>query len=529
LVQQFNIDALPVSIGRVAFLTTAHVLVLLITIAASNIFAADVTFNISYIAESSNPFADTLPGAGCLDCVYGDIWAENGYAYVGTDVNSGGMNVFSIANPASPQFLRNPANPTGTVTMPTYVGDQFEDVEVWDGLGYFGSDVTTGSTGTGVDIVDLSIPFDPLLLSRFNGSDCSLAGCGHNKVHTLSVAKSSDGNSYLYTTDNATDVVKITRVFDSSDLTTVNPQLVKSLDLGLGPVAPSNIASHEVQVRGNRMYVASKDNNYDTLYGRTSIYDVSDPANPVLLKTWDTGGRSHTATPTADGTKLIVAQEKSNGEVRIYDISMINSPNDPDTPVLLSTITRTSAGIDARSPHHPHLHGNLLFIPWYEAGLQVFNITDPAHPVHVGAFDTLVGNTDNYAGNWGVDLSLGLNRVFLSDRSRGLIVVNASGVLAQGDYDQNMVVNGADYTAWRNTYGNGSSGLHVGAFADGNYNNNVDAADYVLWRKNVGHTGPAGQGSSEFRIVTNIPEPTTMILFTVGASLIFLRRTLTVA
>ena len=389
MAQQLNINASQVSIGRVVFLTTAHVLVLLITIAGSNIFAADETFNISYIAESSDPFDDTLPVAGCLDCVYGDIWAENGYAYVGTDVNSGGMNVFSIANPASPQFLRNPTNRTGTVTKPTYVGDQFEDVEVWDGIGYFGSDVSPGTTG--VDIVDLSIPFDPLLMNRFNGSDCNAAGCGHSKVHTLSVARSSDGNSYLYTADNETDVIKITKVFDPSDLTTVNPQLVKSLDLGLGPLPTSNIAAHEVQVRGNRMYVASKDNNFNNSNGRTSIYDVSDPANPVLLKTWDTGGRSHTATPTADGTKVIVAQEKLNGEVRIYDISLINSPNDPDTPVLLSTITSTTANIDARSPHHPHLHGNLLFIPWYEAGLQVFNITDPSHPVHVGSFDTLPG------------------------------------------------------------------------------------------------------------------------------------------
>jgi hypothetical protein len=64
----------------------------------------------------------------------------------------------------------------------------------------------------------------------------------------------------------------------------------------------------------------------------------------------------------------------------------------------------------------------------------------------------------------------------------------------------------------------------VGAFADGNYNNNVDAADYVLWRKNVGHTGPVGQGASEFNIVTNLPEPTSVFLFAVGSALIFMCR-----
>jgi hypothetical protein len=293
----------------------------------------------------------------------------------------------------------------------------------------------------------------------------------------------------------------------------------------------SNIFSHEVIVRNDRMYVASKSNTTAT-DGWVNIYNVADPANPVFLKKWNSGVRTHTALPSADGKLLIVAEEHPDNaanygatNVKIYDISMINSPNDPDTPILLSTITRASAGIDATSPHHPHLHGNLLFLPWYEAGLQVFNITNPSNPVHVGSFDTYPGTTPtSYAGDWGVDLSMGLNRVFLSDRNRGLIVVDATGVLAQGDYDQNMVVNDLDYTAWRSTYGNGSSGLHVGAFADGNNNNIVDTADYVLYRKNFGHTGPVGQGTGEFEILTNVPEPATVFLLVVGASVVFVRR-----
>ena len=100
----------------------------------SNGWAVDQTFNITYLGEAKNP---SLTAA----LTYGDVWAENGYAYVGTDINGGGLNVFSIADPAHPVFLTK------------YAGDQFEDVEVWDGIGYFGSD--TNSSGTGVDIVDL--------------------------------------------------------------------------------------------------------------------------------------------------------------------------------------------------------------------------------------------------------------------------------------------------------------------------------------------------------------------------------------
>ena len=58
---------------------------------------------------------------------------------------------------------------------------------------------------------------------------------------------------------------------------TVSPQFVSSFDLG---TALSAFRSHEVIVRNNRMYVASKNNGNNTTNGWVSIYDVSNPANP---------------------------------------------------------------------------------------------------------------------------------------------------------------------------------------------------------------------------------------------------------
>jgi hypothetical protein len=485
-------------------------------------FAVDQTFNISFIAER-DPLAHTIATSdpNCLYCVYGDVWVDNGYVFMGTDVNNGGMHIFSYNNAGIPTYLT------------TYAGDQFEDVEVYDGLGFFGSDVTTGSSGTGVDIVDLRIPFDPELLSRFNGSDCNLVGCGHNKIHTVSVV-----GDYFYTTDNSTDVVKIVKINKAIDpidpsIITVNPQVVSSLDLGLNPQQSTATGSHEVIVRNNRMYIASKDNNHNSDFGWVHIYDVSNPASPQLLKKFTTfstpGGtvtlaRSHTAVPSEDGKTLVVAEERPNGNVYIFDISNINQVNDPDNPLWKATLNRTNVGIDAHSPHHPHLHGNLLFLPWYEAGLQVFNISNPAAPVRVGSFDTFTGTSTAYNGDWGVDVSLGLDRVFLSDRTRGLIVVDARGVVQQGDYDQNMVVDAGDYTAWRSTFGNGNSGLHIGALADGNYNGVVDAADYVLYRKNFGKTGPSHPGSGSGFDSGTAPEPSAMWLFAMGVGMSLGRR-----
>jgi hypothetical protein len=329
-------------------------------------------------------------------------------------------------------------------------------------------------------------------------------------VHTISIQRINENTPseqrFMYTSDNESTVVKITDVTDPS-----NPQLVRSLSLGLG----SAIDSHEVVVRNNRLYVASKNPGSTSTDGWFHIYDVADPANPVLLKAFLTGASTHTAMPTYDGNTLIVAEERSNGNVKLYDISMIDQPNDPQNPVLLSTLNRTSVGIDAHSPHHPHVHGNLLFLAWYEAGLQVFNIADPAHPVHVGAFDTWPGTSTNFNGNWGVDLSLGLDRVLLSDRKRGLIVVDASGVVTPGDYNQDMVVDDDDYILWRTTLGTTGISVHDPPLADGNRNGIVDAADYVIWRKHVGAgAGSLGSGSPAG------PEPATLMPLAIGLGLI---------
>ncbi len=432
--------------------------------------AADVTFNIELVGES-----DPLPGSP----YYADVWAEGNYAYVGSDRPGGGIAIFDIFNPFEPQF----------VTM--YPGNEMEDVEVHNGIGYFGSDVLPTTSGTGVDIVNLSNPASPVMLSRVN----SLNG-GHNKVHTLTVNK-----GFLYTADNATDIVKIFNVANPS-----SPQFVKSLDLG----TTDGAASHEVVVSNDRLYVASKDNDSTTCCGWTHIYDVANPANPVLLKKFLSGPRSHTATPTADGKTLIVAEERPNGNVHLYDISMINQPNDPDTPVLLRTLNRTSVGIDAHSPHHPHLHGNLLFLGWYEAGLQVFNIADPANPVHVGAFDTYPGTSTLYYGNWGSFMGLGLSTVLLSDRQRGLIIVDASELLTPGDYNQDGFVNAADYGAWRSEFSQDI--FHHGTLiADGNGDGFVDAADYVVWRANAMAGGGAASAAA-------VPESASLVLLIAAGS-----------
>jgi hypothetical protein len=442
--------------------------------------AADIIFNITLRGEADVP--GTPQNRHC-----GDLWAEGNFAYIGSDRGGGGISIFDISNPASPQFVTE------------YEGEEMEDVEVYNGIGYFGSDdnQSTSATGTGVDIVNLSNPASPVLITRINA-----ANGGHHKVHTLAV---NDG--FLYTTDNATDVVKIFNVSNPA-----TPQFVTSLDLGLS----SSYDSHEVMVQNGRMYVASKIPG-DTVNGWTHIYDVANvgTTGPVLLKAIMTGGGTHTAMPSEDGNLLVVSQERSNGEVRIYDISMIDQPNDPQSPVLLKTLTRSTFGLDAHSPHHSHMHGELLFLSWYESGLIVLNMADPANPKWVGAYDTFPGTSTDFSGNWGAFHGLGLDKVLLSDRERGLIVVDASGVAPDADVNSDGVVDGQDFLIWQRNVGATSATLAQG---DANRDRAVDGADLSYIRDQFGQADPGHHHASA------VPEPSALATLFIVVAMAFVAR-----
>ncbi len=444
----------------------------------SPIDAADITFHIELVGEADVP--GTPQNRHC-----GDLWAEGNYAYIGSDRNGGGISIFDISNPASPQYITE------------YEGEEMEDVEVYNGIGFFGSDDNQASaaTGTGVDIVNLTNPASPVLITRINAGDG-----GHHKVHTLSV---SDG--FLYTTDNATEVIKI---FDVSN--PASPQFVNSLNLNIS----GSFASHEVMAQNGRLYVASK-NNSDAVNGWTHIYDVSNvgTTGPALLKAINTGGGTHTAMPSDDGATLVVSQERQNGQVRIYDISMIDQPNDPQTPVLLKTLTKPAA--DAHSPHHSHMHGDLLMLSWYEAGLQVYNMTDPANPLLVGAFDTFPGTSTDFSGNWGAFHGLGLDKVLLSDRERGLIIVDATGVEPNADFNADGAVDGADLLAWQRNVGT-TTGATL-AQGDGNRDRAVSGLDLPVWGSHFGE-------SSGHHHATAVPESATLALAITAAACLIARR-----
>lgn len=84
------------------------------------------------------------------------------------------------------------------------------------------------------------------------------------------------------------------------------------------------------------------------------------------------------------------------------------------------------------------------------------------------------------------------------------IVHQTSGV--QGDYNDNGVVDAADYTVWRN------GGPLINEEVSPNV---VDIADYLFWKERYGATTPGGSGAASAALVNSVPEPGTFSLLLV--------------
>jgi hypothetical protein len=91
-------------------------------------------------------------------------------------------------------------------------------------------------------------------------------------------------------------------------------------------------------------------------------------------------------------------------------------------------------------------------------------------------------------------------------------------VATPGDYNRDGNVDNADYSIWQSTQG--TSDLR----ADGNGDGVVNAADYVVWRKNYGASGGGSYVLVNGLANSNVPEPASVWLLILAASLAAVQR-----
>lgn len=444
---------------------------------------------------------------------YADIHADGNIAVQGS-YNCRGAFIYDVSNPDAPVLAGwyNPGN-----------NQQFLEAIIIGTRGYFGS-----GNGGGVHIVDLSNPASPQLLGVVNSAN----GNGINSIHEMVVW----GNFLI---ENAnTFGNKIIKVINISD--PAAPVFVRDIT----PTDPLWV--HAMHIRGNRMFTSGWGSS--TQRGRTEIYDITNIGTqaPTLLGFIEdpslnvTAGNSmHSSWTSEDGKYLYSARETNTGtgDLRVYNIT------NPAVPLLVNSITMADLGLNAVTPHNPVVMGNYLYVSWYQAGVQVFDISNPADPQRVGQYDTfqtafapteeeknalaraepwdMICSSEfrqnalptTYDGNWAVYPFLGADKVLAGDLTNGLLVLDASGVAnplrnrvsdfdGDGKTDFSQLYDGSSWVIERSS--DSVQAYHGwGVASDKLVNGDFDGdgrADVAIWRPSNG-SWYLNQSSAGYRTV----------------------------
>lgn len=377
---------------------------------------------------------------------FGDISASENVAVHG-GYGCYGAFIYDISNPDAP-VLAKWFRPHPKV--------HFHEIFVAGNRGYLGS-----SNGHGVYIVDLTDPYNPVTLGVVDPPH----GNGFDRTHELIVS----GNYLIENLHSGSN--RITKIINVSN--PANPVFITQIE------TPAEGGwTHAPHVRGNRLYIS----NFGAFNqpGRTYIYDISNVETqaPTLLGTIveNTGQDvnnddwTHSSWTSEDGNFLYSCREKfpnppsiEGGDVRVYNVS------NPAQPVLVNRLTTKGLGLNAWAPHNPMVKGNYLYVGWYHAGLQMFDISNPANPVRVGQYDSYqpalaptveelralteinirekmcgadtslggaqrgagsgVANINILGGAWSA-VPLSLDKIVIGDVFNGLLIVDASKVNA---------------------------------------------------------------------------------------------------
>lgn len=191
---------------------------------------------------------------------------------------------------------------------------------------------------------------------------------------------------------------------------------------------------------------------------------------------------------------------------------------DPSPPGAIEPIYAYPHGTSAaviggyvyRGTEIPWLQGTYLFGDYVQHTMSTlrYDGAEATNPLDRTA--ELVSPTGSYGGiaSFAEDAA---GELYMIDYNRGAIYrIVAAPPAEYGDYNSDGVVDAADYTVWRDSFGQMGPNL----VADGDGDNQVDAADYEIWKQFFGQSifGPTGNGSSQ-----QVPEPAAWLLLAISA------------
>jgi len=313
---------------------------------------------------------------------YSAIWgytAPDGreYAVLGVQGPPGGTSIIDITDSAN-------VYEAAFITGPTSLWREMKT------YGHYAYIVT--ESGGGVQIINLSqLPDTAWLVRSFNYTN---GGRNISSSHTISI---HDGFMYL------------------NGCSGWSPGGAVIFDLRADPENPVYVGDygpfylHDTYVLRDTIYGAG-------IYGQGLI--IADARNKAAVQTIATisysGAGTHNSWVTKDRRYVITTDEigTTPKTLKIWDIT--------DLPTVPTTPTATYTSNPGRTEHNVTIRGDYAYVAWYDDGVQVVNITDPATPTDAGGFN-LTGNLV-----WGVYPYYPSGKIIGGDMVTGLWVFRFS-------------------------------------------------------------------------------------------------------
>lgn len=312
-----------------------------------------------------------------------DIWgytdaAGNEYALTCTQT---GLDIVDVSDPANPVQLHFVAGPNNT----------WRDVHTW---GHYAYMVTESSASGGLLVIDLAG------LPGSISTSYTDMGFGYYSAHTLYI--DDDGIAYLYGAKS-----------------TGQGNATFFVDIAANPLNPTYLGKynaayvHDGYVRNDTMWTC------EIYAGRFAAVNVSNKAAPVVMATQITPGAfAHACWLSNDSRYLFLTDEVNAAPVTVYDVSDISDIKEIDR-------YKTKPIFDPNAiPHNLYVRNDFLITSYYTSGITIADITYPYNVIEVGNYDTSPYTGGGFNGCWGVFPYFNSETILATDRQEGLFVLN---------------------------------------------------------------------------------------------------------
>lgn len=140
------------------------------------------------------------------------------------------------------------------------------------------------------------------------------------------------------------------------------------------------------------------------------------PNFPVVADRFTPGLFTHNTWVDAQNTLCATTDENEGGDVTLYDVS------NPANPVRLARISTFGS-----TAHNVYLKDGVAHVAAYTAGYVCYDVSNPSAPLFLGRYDTNALTGAGYAGVWSVYPFTASGIVYASDIQNGLHVLRRDG------------------------------------------------------------------------------------------------------